>query len=154
MDLQNNAVGGVPGRVPSWINQYKYKLADILVEGVKQYITKNTDPFVLDSAQKNIAILFPVTKENQIGVFECFPDVPCMQNLKDSDAKNRDGVKYKEFPLELCEERFSPCVNLLVRLMKCSETYTGAGQKMKKQIFQTLFSNDDDELNELLEDEA
>jgi hypothetical protein len=154
MDLQNSTVGGVAGRVPSWINKYKNKLVDALAKGVNSYIAKNTDPYVLDCADKNMAILFNVTPGTQLGVLEPFPEVPCIIKLKDTSARNRDGFAYKDFPFSLFEERFQPYAELLVRLMKCSEAYMQAGQKVKKQIFQTLFSNDTEELNELLEDEA
>ena len=153
MDLQNSAVGGVAGRVPSWINRYRGLLADMLEEGVTAYIAKNTDPYVLDNAPYNIPVCFSVSTEH-VGLYEDFPDVPCLQKLKDSVVKNQDGRQYKEFPLELFEERYALCAGLLVRLVKCSDTYMSAGQKMKKQIFQTLFSSDTEELNELLEDEA
>ena len=152
MDLQNSAVGGVAGRVPSWTAQNKQKLLRTLTEGVQAYITKHTDPYVLDNASKNIAVCFDI--EGQIiGLPQSYSDVPCMQKLQDACATDRDGRLYKIFPLELFEEQYETCANLLVRLIRCNSTYEYAGQRVKKLIFQQLFSNDTDELNELLEDE-
>lgn len=152
MDLQNSAVGGVAGRVPSWINRNRAALADILEEGVNQYISKHTDPYVLDNAKATTLVCVP-TKDEAVGL-GAFPTVPCLQALEDSYACDNKGNKYKAFPPTLFEGRFKECVDLLIRLVDCSQTYYLGGQKVKKQIFQTLFSNDDKELTELLEDEA
>lgn len=152
MDLQNSAVGGVAGRVPSWTAQNKQKLLRTLTEGVQAYITKHTDPYVLDNASKNIAVCFDI-EDHIIGLSPSYSNVPCLQKLEDACTTDKDNRLYKIFPLELFEEQYETCANLLVRLIRCNSTYEYAGQRVKKLIFQQLFSNDTDELNELLEDE-
>jgi hypothetical protein len=152
MNLKDSNVGGVAGLVPSWVSKYRQKLLRTLTEGVQDYITKHTDPYVLDNASKDLAVAFDID-DSIIGLSQAYSNVPCMQKMKDACTTDRDGRLYKFFPLELFEEQYKTCANLLVRLIQCNNTYISAGQKVKKLIFQQLFSNDTDELNELLEDE-
>lgn len=151
MELQNCATNGAGGRVGSWIKEKREALLETLQKGVEQYIKNNTEPYVLDHTTKTVAVVFYVPDplaENGTAVFriEKQPFVPCLQKLLNPRA---GGVI---FPLSLLEERFQPYVNLLKRLIACNNSYIDASQKMKKAIFQTLFSEDDQELNELLED--
>lgn len=151
MELQNYVTNGAAGRVASWIEEKKEALLEVLQRGVEQYIKDNTEPYVLDNTTKTVSVVFHMPdslSENGIAVFriETQPLVPCMQKLLDKRA----GCVF--FPLSLLEEHFQPYVNLLKRLIACQNSYIEANQKMKKAIFQTLFSEDDQELNDILED--
>lgn len=164
MNLENYAAGGVPGRVCSWIEQKENELVAILEEGIDRYISKNTDPYVLDSAPlKNLLLLrIPFyaqdkTQYKPIMLKKSYPAVPCIQSLESTTSTEPGGntnCDTKVFPLPLLEERYKDCAELITRLVQCQSDYVLSNQKNKKAIFQTLFSEDDADLAEILEDET
>lgn len=167
MELQNYACEGVAGRVGSWVCDIENKLASILEDGVVQYISENTDPYVLDNTSSSLFVCIEINPEDEnlkrnkafnricVPFSRNFPAVPCIKGLEKSPLGVRGiGENYTSFPVSLFAERFKPCVELLIKLEECNAKYMMANQKTKKAIFQTLFSEDETELQEFLEDES